>query len=74
MRDFSALAGDLSGGQLPSVVFIKGLGYHSEHPGVGISISAGVRFVDGVVSAVQNSSYAESTLLLLVWGSSTPRS
>jgi len=67
LRDLSALANDLKNGTLPQVVFIKGLGYHSEHPDFGTKISAGISFVSGVVSQIQRSKVAGSTLVLLTY-------
>ncbi len=70
MLDYARFSQDLSGGTLPGVSFVKGLGYHSEHPGTGDTISAGVAFVQGVVSAVQGSPYASSTLVLVTFDES----
>ncbi len=67
MRDFSRLAGDLSGGSLPAVSFIKAIGYKTEHPGLGVTISAGTDFVTGVVAQVKASPYAASTLVLVAY-------
>jgi phospholipase C len=68
LADLSALSRDLDAGTLPSVSFVRGLGYHSEHP--GSKISAGVSFVKGIVDAVQASSAAGSTLILVTWDES----
>ncbi len=63
-RDFDTqFASDLSSGKLPPVVFVKALGYKTEHPALG-TISAGVTFVKSVVDAVAASSVAPSTLVL----------
>jgi phospholipase C len=70
MRDFAQLARDLKAGTLPSVVFIKGLGYHTEHPGSGVTISAGQQFVAGIFSALQHSVHAKTTLMLVTWDES----
>jgi phospholipase C len=67
MRDFARLQQDLQMGKLPGVNFVKGLGYKSEHPGTGTTISDGITFVTGVIDAVQNSAYAQSTLILLTY-------
>ena len=66
-RDFTQFASDLSGGTLPDVTYIKALDYKTEHPGYGQTLSAGVSFVQGVVSAIQGSNYAKNTLILLTW-------
>jgi phospholipase C len=70
MRDYTQLASDLQHTNLPAVSFVKGLGYHTEHPSFGSSISAGVSFVQSLVAAVQKSKYASSTLVLVTWDES----
>jgi len=70
MRDFARLAKDIAARALPSVVFVKGLGYHSEHPGDGTTISAGEKFVASVFSLVERSVYAPTTLVLVTWDES----
>jgi phospholipase C len=67
VRDYTELATDMAAGQMPNVVYVKGIGYHSEHPGYGDTISAGVTFVTSVVSALQESCYANDTLILATW-------
>jgi phospholipase C len=66
-KDYTQLATDLAGGTLPAVSFVKALGYESEHPGYGDTISAGVTFVSSTVQAIEASPYAASTLVLLIW-------
>ena len=70
LRDLGRLAKDLAARTLPSVVFVKGLGYHTEHPGSGTTISAGERFVASVFNQVQHSVYAATTLVLVTWDES----
>ncbi len=65
-RDFAQFARDLRG-TLPNVSFIRGYGFHSEHPGSGTRITDGANFVTGIVNAVQASQYASSTLVLVTW-------
>ena len=67
MRDYGALARDIAAGALPHVVFVKALGYRTEHPGYSTTVSDGMRFVSGVVSAIRGSRYASDTLVLLTW-------
>jgi phospholipase C len=67
MRDFTAFATDLAAGKLPQVAFVKAYGFRSEHPGLQTTISDGVKFVTGVVEAVQDSAYAPDTLVLLMY-------
>jgi phospholipase C len=66
-RDYGQLATDLSAGKLPSVVFVKALLYKTEHPGYMDTVSAGVTFVTDTVNAIQASSAASSTLILVTW-------
>ncbi len=68
MRDYdSELAADLAAGKLPPVAFVKALGYKTEHPGLGVTISAGVAFVKDVVDKVAASPLAPSTLVLVTY-------
>lgn len=67
MRDFTQLGKDLAAGTLPDVSYVKGIGFHSEHPGYGTKISAGATFVTGIVQAVQASCYKDTTLILVTW-------
>ncbi len=67
MRDFSKLADDLAGDSLPQVVFVRGLGYHTEHPGQYTTISDGQAFVTQVIDAVNQSAYGPDTLVLVAW-------
>lgn len=66
MRDYGQLARDLQG-TLPNVVFIKPLGYHTEHPGAGTTITDGAAFVSRTIQAIRASRYASNTLILLTW-------
>ena len=67
LRDYGKLASDLANVTLPQVAFVKGLGYHGEHPGESTSISDGVKFVGDVIDAVRASDYAPDTLILVTW-------
>jgi phospholipase C len=67
LRDHARLADDLANDALPQVVFIRGAGYHAEHPGSFTTISDGAAFVTKVVDAVQGSAYAADTLVLVTW-------
>jgi phospholipase C len=67
MRDYSRLATDLAHGALPSVVFVKAVGYRTEHPGLGQQISPGVGFVRKTVNAVEHSKAGKHTLVLLTY-------
>jgi len=67
VRDYASFGSDLGHGVLPQVAFVKGLGYHSEHPGQHTNITDGIGFVQGVIDAVSHSGYAASTLILVVY-------
>jgi phospholipase C len=70
MRDYSQLASDLGAGTLPSVVFVKAIGYRTEHPGQGNHLGDGVDFVHRTVDAIKGSPVAAHTLILLTWDES----
>ncbi|GAC1580927.1 MAG: hypothetical protein NVS3B20_11750 [Polyangiales bacterium] len=67
MRDYVNFILAVDSGTLPAVSFVKAVGYHSEHPAVGITITAGVTFVKGVVDRVMKSPYAKDTLVILTY-------
>ena len=67
MRDYARFSADLGAGALPSVSFVKAIGYRTEHPGANITISAGMAFVKGVADAIAASAYAKDTLLLVTF-------
>jgi phospholipase C len=67
LADYTQFAKDLSSGTLPQVAWVRGLGYHSEHPGERTTISDGTTFVQQVIKAVQASDYAPDTLVLVTW-------
>jgi phospholipase C len=70
MKDFTQLATDLAAGTLPSFSFVKAIGFLTEHPGAGDTVSGGEAFVQSVVTAVGASSAAASTLILVTWDES----
>jgi phospholipase C len=67
MRDYSRLAADLASNRLPSVVFVKAVGYKTEHPGLGQRLSPGVAFVRKTIDAIEHSKAAKHTLVLLTY-------
>jgi phospholipase C len=67
IRDYSKFAVDLKNSTLPQVVYVRSLGYKSEHPGVHTTISDGTKFVSEVVAAVQGSAYAADTVVFVAW-------
>ena len=67
MHDYATFASDLAMKTLPSVVFVKAIGFRTEHPGGSVTIAAGMNFVKGVVDAVAGSPLASSTLVLVTY-------
>ncbi len=67
LRDFTQFSKDLSAGKLPQVTWLRGIGYHSEHPGQSTTISDGVTWVSGVLKLIAASDYAPDTLVLVTW-------
>jgi phospholipase C len=70
MRDYSRLASDLAAGTLPTVSWVKPLGYKTEHPGSGTTISTGAAFVKDLVDRVLASAYASDTLIVITYDES----
>ena len=70
MKDLSHFEQDVAAGTLPAVSFVKGLGFRTEHPGYGITISDGMDFTRAVIDRVQGSRYADDTLVLVVYDES----
>jgi len=70
LRDYRMLSSDIASGTLPSVVFVKAIGYHSEHPGYGTRLADGISFVRQTVDAVETSAMAGDTLVLVTWDES----
>ncbi len=67
MKDLSAFDTALDEGGLPAVSFVKALEYRTEHPGEGVTLSAGVSFLSDLVQHVMTSRYRASTLLLITY-------
>jgi phospholipase C len=67
LRDFVKLQGDLDAGTLPQIVFVRAIGYRSEHAGLGTTISQGAMWTKRVVDAIDASAYAPDTLVLVTW-------
>jgi phospholipase C len=67
LRDYKKLKADLDSSTLPQVAWVRGLGYHSEHPGVGVRISDGTAFVKQTIDDIERSPYAKDTLVLVTW-------
>ncbi|HSN29661.1 MAG TPA: alkaline phosphatase family protein [Kofleriaceae bacterium] len=67
LRDYAKFKSDLDNSTLPQVAWVRGLGYHSEHPGTGVRISDGTAFVKKTVDDIEHSAYAKDTLVLVTW-------
>jgi phospholipase C len=67
MHDYAQLDTDLANNTLPSVVFVKPIGYKTEHPGLGQQLSPGVAFVRSTIDAIARSKAAKHTLVLLTY-------
>jgi phospholipase C len=67
MKDYADLAADVAAGSLPSVAFVKFVGYQNEHPGYGTRISPGEQRVAEVVNLIAGSAYGSDTLILITW-------
>ncbi len=63
-RDYNSLYSDITGGTLPPVSYVKGLGIHSEHPGIG-TITAGEKISQSVIDAIAASIHTDQILLYL---------
>ncbi len=67
LMDWGQFYKDLDGGDLAEVSYIKPIGYHTEHPGYGTSISVGVAWVEAAIARILASPYGKNTLILLTW-------
>jgi len=66
LQDENNFFADLQNDTLPSVVFIKPLGPNNEHPGYA-DLLQGQQHVADLVNAVQQSSYWDSTLIVVTY-------
>jgi phospholipase C len=67
MRDLSHFTDDLASGTLPSVSYLKLIGYKTEHPGGGTKLSTGVAASMSLLDSIAASTYASTTLVLLTY-------
>ena len=67
MQDLSAFDDALDQGGLPAVSFVKALEYKTEHPGQGVTLSAGVEFLTGIAQHILQSRYRSDTLVLITY-------
>ena len=66
-RDLAKLEEDIHNGTLPSVVYIKVLGIHCEHPGYSGSLNAGQRSAQKIIDLVAGSPlYQRNTVTIVV--------
>jgi len=68
--DYDQFTCDLTTSALPGVTYLKAIGFRSEHPGLGDTISAGEAFVTSTLAAIDASPYKSDTLVLLTWDES----
>ncbi|MBV9104291.1 MAG: hypothetical protein JO060_11930 [Candidatus Eremiobacteraeota bacterium] len=63
----SAVLSDISAGKLANLAFVIPTYNQSDHPGPNHVATAGSDWVNSVVNAIEGSSYAASTLILVTW-------
>lgn len=64
-RDYNSLFSDITDGTLPSVSYVKGLGIHSEHPGIS-TITAGEKISQDIIDAIAASNtYKPNTVVFV---------
>jgi len=65
-RDYQSLFSDITDRTLPAVSYVKGLGIHSEHPGLS-SLTAGELISQKIIDAIAASSvYQSNTVVFMV--------
>jgi phospholipase C len=67
VRDYATFATDLAGGAFPAVAWVKPFGFRAEHPGGGVPLTPASTFVHDVLTAIDSSAYAGTTLVLVAW-------
>jgi phospholipase C len=67
MKDLAAFESALDQGGLPALSFVKAIEYRTEHPGAGVTLSAGIAFVTALVQHVATSRYRGDTLVLVTY-------
>jgi len=68
MKDLAQFTTDLAAGTLPPIVYIKFLGYKTEHPGGKTTITNGATAVGAIADAIAgNAGAAASTLVVVTW-------
>jgi phospholipase C len=66
IKDYLDLKQDLDNHALPNFSFVKAREWTNEHPNVS-TITDGISFVANTIQSIENSSYADSTLILVTW-------
>ncbi len=66
VADYNELASDIAAKKLPSFAYVKAREFHNEHPNVS-TITDGIQFVKSTLQLIENSGYADTTLVLLTW-------
>lgn len=65
-RDYNSLYLDITNKTLPAVSYVKGLGIHSEHPGIS-TLTAGETISQNIIDAITASdTYRPNTVVLMV--------
>jgi phospholipase C len=66
LKDENDFYSDVAGGKLPSVTFIKPLGYDNEHPGYA-TLTSGQQHVADLVATIQTSPYWQDTAIIITY-------
>lgn len=65
-RDYNSLYSDITSRTLPAVSYVKGLGIHSEHPGIS-TLTAGETISQNIIDAITASdTYRPNTVIFMV--------
>jgi phospholipase C len=67
LHDLTQYVKDIDADKLPQVIFIKGLGFRSEHPGQGTTLSLGVDLSQEATDALLVTDYGPDGLALVTW-------
>jgi len=70
LKDLSAFAGDLNSGQFPAVAFVEAGPNHDMHPALGVPVTAGISWLDGMLKQIQASPIWNNAAVIVVWDSS----
>ena len=70
LKDLTAFTTDLNAGKLPNVSFVQPGPPHSTHPAAGLSIDAGLKWLDTFIRQVQASPVWPKSAIVVIWDSS----